>query len=182
MSNKKDDVLIVVDMQNDFISGSLAIPEARNLPTKIAEKINQFKEKHKSSGVVFFTLDTHESNYLNTREGKYLPIKHCIDMTPGWCVVDELFDWFDISEPISKRDFAVGDWENIIRNIYKIEPASIEICGVATDICVVSNAIILRQIFRDIPIKVYADLCAGTSPELHKAALDVMRSCQIEIV
>lgn len=103
-------------------------------------------------------------------------------MTPGWCVVDELFDWFDISEPISKRDFAVDDWGNIIRDIYKIEPASIEICGVATDICVVSNAIILRQIFRDIPIKVYADLCAGTSPELHKAALDVMRSCQIEIV
>lgn len=175
-------ILIVVDMQNDFVSGALAIPSAEELPAKIADKIQQFKKEYKKRGVVFFTLDTHESNYLNTREGKYLPIKHCIDMTPGWCIVDELFDLFDQSEPISKKDFAVHGWENIIRDVYKIEPVSITICGVATDICVVSNAIILRQIFGDIPIRVYADLCAGTTPELHKAALDVMRSCQIEIV
>ena len=178
---ENNSVFIVIDMQNDFITGTLAIPGAEELPAKIAAKVAEFKKEHETDGTVIFTLDTHYSNYLNTREGKYIPIKHCIHMTPGWCIVDELYDAMQESDVVEKSDFALDSWIYQMHD-FNVNPTSIEICGVATDICVITNAVILRQFFPDIPIKVYADLCAGTSPEFHKAALNVMQSCQIEIV
>ena len=164
--------LIVVDMQNDFVTGSLGTKEAQAIVPKIKEKIKEYRQ---SGNRVIFTRDTHYENYLETKEGKMLPVKHCIYNTDGWQIVDGLE--FDGCEYVNKESFGWNNWND--RNYYD----DIELVGVCTDICVISNALILKaQFSEDIDIIVDASCCAGCTPELHRAALDVMRSCQINVI
>lgn len=171
------DILIVVDAQNDFVTGSLATPGAAEIVPKIAEYIPEFRNRQYPN-VVVFTRDTHFWNYFETFEGKHIPVKHCAVDTPGWRIVDELRDKPDCI--IVKSSFGF-DWKYYFEKC-ESKPHSIELVGFCTDICVVSNALILRQQYTDVPIKVHKDLCAGTSKEAHEAALLVMKKCLIEVV
>lgn len=173
--------LIVIDMQNDFVTGPLGTEEARSIVPNIKAKIDEYI---KNGDEVIFTRDTHDEDYLNTNEGKHLPVPHCIDDTEGWQVVPEL----DIPECEHIEKFTFGwpfwryikDWNSEIRYARYLE--EIELVGVCTDICVVSNALILKSMYPQSKITVDASCCAGVTPETHKAALTVMKSCQIEVV
>ncbi|MDV3427439.1 MAG: cysteine hydrolase [Bacillota bacterium] len=178
--------LIVVDMQNDFVTGNLGTPEARDIVLKIKTKIKNYIENNPSTDQVVFTQDSHSIYGWNNPEKiemKNVP-PHCIDGTPGWCIVDELFPF--VNEIIVKNNFGYLNWETFfIDNNYsykRLPPTSIEIVGVCTDICVISNALALRAIFPKAQIIVDASCCAGTTPEKHKAALEVMKSCCIEVI
>lgn len=171
--------LIIIDMQHDFITGTLKNSEAVAIVNKIKDKIvTNFDE----FAGVFFTRDTHGYDYFNTQEGKKLPVKHCIFETAGWAIVDELIEPFFTHKNIflkiiNKGKFGTFEWERYIDY-----PDEIEICGVCTDICVIVNALILKTIFPEARIIVDASCCAGTTPEMHRKALDVMKSCQIEVI
>ena len=165
-------VLIVVDMQNDFVYDALGSADAQAIVPKIKKKIEQYLE---NGDKVIFTRDTHRANYLETQEGKFLPVPHCIHGTKGWCVVDEL----EVPEcrHIDKYTFGYTLWDRWADDDYE----SIELCGVCTDICVVSNALILKALYPDTPMFVDAACCAGTSEVAHEAALKTMTSCQIVV-
>ncbi|MCR5847741.1 MAG: cysteine hydrolase [Lachnospiraceae bacterium] len=162
--------LIVVDMQNDFIDGSLGTKEAVSIVSDVKAKIEEYR---KNGDEVIFTRDTHHDNYLETNEGKYLPVVHCIENTKGWEIKDGLF--FEGAEIIDKPSFGYMGWMD-----HKFE--EIEIIGLCTDICVVSNALILKAMFPEIKISVDPKCCAGVTPESHSAALETMKMCQIEII
>lgn len=173
MNNK---LLIVIDMQNDFVTGSLANPMAEAIIPSIIKEMDE-------SAFVFFTRDTHYEDYLHTSEGKKLPIEHCIIDTDGWQIIDALsFHTEDRHIPhifLNKRTFAFDDWKRwIMADNYD----EIEIVGVCTDICVVSNALVIKSLFPEKKVCVKASACAGTTKEMHEAALKVMESCQIDIV
>ena len=168
--------LIVVDMQNDFIDGALGTKEAQAIVPNVKKKIKEYESR---GDKIIFTRDTHLKNYLETNEGKHLPIKHCIKDTYGWLISDELGSgvgyWI-----IDKYDaFGYTGWVDCNFNKYKDE---IEIVGLCTDICVVSNALILKAMFPEINITVDASCCAGVTPESHKAALTTMKMCQINVI
>ena len=169
MSNK---ILIVVDMQNDFVTECLGTAEAQAIVPNVKRKIEEYISR---GDQVIFTRDTHHKNYLDSHEGKYLPVPHCIEGTHGWQIVSE------IDNPecmhLNKLTFGYMGWDLRLEN-----PSEIELIGVCTDICVVSNALILRAMFRNIDITVDASCCAGVTPEKHKAALEVMKSCQINVI
>lgn len=180
-------VLVVVDMQNDFITGSLGTPEARaivpNVKKKIAESVH-------NGDLILYTKDTHYNGYLDTMEGKKLPVKHCIYGTDGWEIPYELFPEvdYDNMDIISKYTFASTRLARFIREYLEDEDVSIdqvseiELVGLCTDICVVSNAILLKAVFYDeVEISVDATCCAGVTPETHEAALKVMEMCQINV-
>ena len=166
-------VLVVVDMQNDFVNGSLGSEDARGILPKVKEKISEYQ---KNGDIVIFTRDTHGENYLQSQEGKYLPVPHCIYGTDGWKIVDGL----DVEECqyIDKPNFGWPHWEKMGFD----DKDGIELIGVCTDICVVSNALILKAIYPEIPITVDASCCAGVTSENHKAALLTMKSCQINVI
>ena len=159
--------LIVVDMQNDFISGSLGSKGAENIVAKVADKIRSF------DGRVIFTRDTHNENYINTREGRYLPVEHCIKDTYGWQICDELKEY--ATEVVDKGTFGSLDLPDIIGK----NPDEIELCGLCTDICVISNAMILKAAYPETDIIVDSSCCAGVTAESHNNALDSMRAVQI---
>lgn len=162
--------LIVVDMQNDFIDGSLGTPEAVAIVGKVKQKINEYKER---GDEVIFTRDTHGEDYLDTPEGKKLPVVHCVKGTDGWQISDKLdATGCDI---IDKPSFGWTKW-----NERSFE--SIELVGLCTDICVVSNALILKAFFPDAEITVDASCCAGVTPVTHSAALATMKMCQINVI
>lgn len=172
-------LLIVVDMQNDFISGSLGTPEARAIVPRIVSKI-------KAAEKVYFTMDVHFDDYLDTAEGKALPIPHCISNTRGCLQPPEIAT--ACSEPNKSIGFSKNTFGSthlmqrigaLARN-KKLE--SIEFVGVCTDICVITNVLMAKTIAPEVPIFVDASCCAGTTPERHRAALDVMKSCQIQII
>jgi len=166
--------LIVIDMQNDFITGPLGTEEARAIVPNVQKKIDEYSERH---DLIIFTRDTHRPNYLNTHEGKYLPVTHCIEESRGHDIYDELrLPWMEDMFFANKSPFERLSWPN--RECMN----NIEIIGVCTDICVVSNALILRSQFPESEITVDASCCAGTTPENHKAALAVMKSCHINII
>ncbi len=167
-----ENTLIVVDMQNDFIDGSLGTKEAQMIVSNVANKIKEYKDAGKQ---VIFTRDTHPENYLNTYEGKHLPVTHCVKNTFGWQVSDKLD--FDIEKDIliDKSTFGWLHWNDF-------EFDSIELCGLCSDICVISNALIIRANYPEIDITVDANCCAGVTPERHKAAMEVMKSCQINVI
>ncbi len=172
--------LIVVDYQNDFVTGVLGTPEAAAILTNVKAKIGEYLRR---GDEVIFTRDTHAANYLNTTEGRHLPVPHCIIGTNGWNVVESV-DNADC-EHINKDTFGYPDWELRCDNngyYFKRNLDEIEIIGVCTDICVVSNALLLKAFYPDIPITVDASCCAGTTPEAHRAALTVMKSCQINVI
>lgn len=163
--------LIVVDMQNDFIDGALGTKEAQSIVPNVKKKIEDYKAR---GDEIIFTRDTHLNNYLDTNEGEHLPVKHCIEGTYGWLISDELDN--GVGYPvIDKYTFGFDGWIH-----YDFE--EIELVGLCTDICVVSNALILKALFPDIDITVDASCCAGVTPETHQAALTTMKMCQINVI
>ena len=168
-------VLIVIDMQNDFIDGALGTGEAVGIVGAVKRKI----EKYKTEGnTVIFTRDTHNSDYLNTQEGRNLPVEHCIQGTDGWEISVELP--IGDSKVINKPAFGSIELAHYIRSLKNVE--EIELAGLCTDICVISNAMILKAAYPEIPITVDASCCAGVTPDSHKNALNAMKMCQIRIV
>ena len=168
------DVLIVIDMQKDFLTGALANAKADSVTKNVKEKILQYRELGKE---VIFTRDTHASNYMETQEGKNLPILHCVKGTDGWEIVDGFVQPKD--KIFDKPIFGSLDLAEYVRlKNYQ----SVELVGVCTDICVISNALILKTSFDNTPILVDSWCCAGVTPERHDAALAVMSSCQIEVI
>lgn len=169
--------LIVIDMQHDFIDGALGTKEAQAIVPNVKKKIEEYRERGDN---IIFTRDTHFSNYLETNEGKNLPVKHCIRGTHGWQISDSLGNCvgYDI---IDKTTFGYIDWNKNL-SMYEMGKNDIEIVGLCTDICVVSNALILKATFPDIDITVDASCCAGVTSESHKAALTTMKMCQINVI
>ena len=169
--------LIVVDMQKDFVDGALGTAEALAIVPKVAEKIRQF------DGEIFATLDTHFDDYMNTMEGKKLPVVHCVKETEGWQLDRTVMQV--LSEkgytPVEKLTFGSTALPELIRKAAGEEVFTIELIGLCTDICVVSNALLLKAHFPECDISVDAACCAGVTPELHKAALQTMQSCHIQI-
>lgn len=165
--------LIVVDMQKDFITGSLGSKLAEKIVPDVVEKVKNF------SGKVIFTQDTHFADYLKTQEGKKLPIQHCIKDTDGWQICDELKPY--VNDVVDKITFGSVDLPKILKD-YGEEIEEIELCGLCTDICVISNAMILKASFPETKIIVDGKCCAGVSVESHKTALEAMKAVQIEIL
>ena len=163
--------LIVVDMQNDFISGSLGSENAKSIVNNVKEKIEKF------DGKVIFTRDTHYENYMQTQEGKNLPVKHCVIDTYGWEICDELKEYS--KDVINKVTFGSMDLPKIIESE---EIEEIELCGLCTDICVISNAMILKAAFPEVKLTVDSSCSAGVTKESHNKALDAMRAVQINII
>jgi nicotinamidase/pyrazinamidase len=174
-------ILIVIDMQNDFVIGSLGTKQAELIVPKVAKKVASFAE---DKNIVVFTRDTHDLDYLNTFEGKNLPIEHCIKGTHGWQIVDQLKVYAEKSNAIiDKPTFGSFELLDFLEPLVKKDDVEeIEICGLCTDICVVANALLLRTKFPEMPIKVDATCCAGVTEESHNCALKTMQSCQIEVV
>ncbi len=166
-------LLIVVDMQKDFIDGALGTKEAVAIVENVKKKIEEYKA---NGDKVIFTRDTHQENYLETSEGKKLPVIHCVENTEGWQVEASL------DEPdclhIDKPNFGWLGWKDM--DMYGVE--SIEMIGLCTDICVVSNALILKATYPDMPLIVDASCCAGVTPETHNAALATMKMCQVDVI
>ena len=162
--------LIVVDMQNDFITGSLGTKEAQDIVQKVKNKIAEYQKR---GDEIIFTRDTHQTDYLNTPEGKKLPVEHCIEGTVGWQIAEGLE--VDEAVYIDKPTFGWTHWND--RTFEEIE-----MVGLCTDICVVSNALILKATFPDVEITVEASCCAGVTPATHNAALETMKMCQINVI
>lgn len=176
-------VLVVVDMQNDFIDGSLGTPEAQAIVPNVKKKI---EEAIGNDDVIVYTRDTHYPNYSQTNEGKKLPVKHCIFETDGWQIPLELLPPFtyENAEIYDKSTFGLMSLPQKIESLVKFEPepSEIELVGLCTDICVVSNALLLKAYFYDkYEISVDATCCAGVTPETHEAALKTMEMCQINV-
>ncbi|MBO4983408.1 MAG: cysteine hydrolase [Clostridia bacterium] len=166
-------ILIVVDMQNDFIDGALGTSEALKIVPYVKEVIEGF------DGKVFFTRDTHFENYMESQEGKNLPVPHCIKGTYGWKIRKEL-DTLRTTEPIDKLTFGSSDLVEVLKSQGEIE--SITFLGLCTDICVISNVMVTKAFFPEIPLIVDARGCAGVTPESHKRALEAMKVCQVKII
>ena len=162
--------LIVVDMQNDFVDMALGTAEAVQIVPKVKEKIQQY---HKNGYEIIYTRDTHAEDYLDTAEGKKLPVKHCIKGTKGWQIVDGLY--IEGCKVIDKPNFGWPRWDRETLE-------DVQIIGLCTDICVVSNALIIKASFPDAVVKVDSACCAGVTVESHKAALKTMEMCQIDIM
>lgn len=172
----KNNCLIVVDMQNDFISGALGTMEAQSIVPKVVERINRAKAE---GWHIFVTKDTHFADYHLTMEGEKLPVSHCICGSVGWQLNDDVADALD-KYPVNyvhKGAFGSEDLLDELNNCTQIE-----VIGLCTDICVIVNAILIKTRFSETPIRVDSSCCAGTTPAMHEAALKVMRSCQIEVV
>lgn len=165
--------LIVVDMQNDFVSGSLGTKEAQAVTEQVVKKTAYYIEEGLD---VIFTRDTHEENYLETMEGKKLPVKHCIRGSSGWEIIDELKPYANVI--IDKPTFGSTVLAEYAR---EKEYEEVELIGLCTDICVVSNALLLKAHFPEMEVKVDAKCCAGVTPESHDAAVTTMKMCQITI-
>ena len=165
--------LIVVDMQADFITGSLGSKDAQAIVPAVVNKVKNF------DGRVIFTRDTHFDNYLQTQEGKKLPVVHCIKDTEGWQICDELKPY--ANAVVDKVTFGSIELPGMIKDL-GADIEEIQLCGLCTDICVISNAMILKASFPEVSIAVDASCCAGVSKESHNTALDAMHAVQIEII
>ncbi len=171
-------ILLVIDVQNDFVDGSLGTKEAQAMLPALLEKVRTF------DGDVIYTKDTHPENYLETQEGKKLPVPHCIKGTKGWELVPALAELQQKSgaKVYEKPTFGSVTLAHELHQRYVAgEIASIELVGLCTDICVISNALLLKAAMPELPITIDPDCCAGVTPEKHAAALEVMKSCQIGV-
>ena len=171
-------ILVVVDMQKDFVDGALGTMEAAGIVDAVVSRIRNFE------GRIFATMDTQGENYLETEEGKRLPVPHCISGTPGWKLdgrVQEalLGKNFKI---IEKPTFGSTALVEELRRIQEQEEIAVELLGLCTDICVVSNALLLKAHFPEMPVCVNEACCAGVTPKTHKAALETMKMCQIDVI
>ena len=169
------DLLIVVDMQNDFIDGALGTPEAAKIVPYVKSKIEGFH------GKVFFTRDTHFENYSETQEGRKLPVQHCIKDTSGWNIHPKIAG-LCTTEPIDKASFGSTKLGTLlVRENSEDTVRSITFVGLCTDICVISNALLAKAFLPEAEIIVDAKCCAGVTPESHRNALKAMKACQIQI-
>lgn len=171
-----DKYLIVVDMQKDFVNGALGTNEAARIVPAVLQKVENFE------GEILFTKDTHFENYLSTREGKQLPVEHCIKGTDGWMLIEELEQYCASHSSVvyEKNTFGCKKLaEDMLAKHERESIDSIELIGLCTDICVVSNALLLKAFLPDVEIAVDAGCCAGVTPAAHQAALQTMESCQI---
>ena len=164
--------LIVVDVQNDFVTGSLGTKEAEVIIPKVKKKIEEYMSR---GDQIIFTRDTHFENYLETNEGKHLPVEHCIFESKGWEIVEGVEPEHYPVKYINKESFGWNRWHE--RNFEEIE-----LIGLCTGICVISNALILKANFPEIEITVDASCCACVTPESHRAALSTMKLCQINVI
>jgi len=168
-------ILVVVDMQNDFIDGALGTAEAVAIVPKVAEKIKNF------DGTVIYTRDTHEEHYMETQEGRNLPVPHCIRDTEGWQIRTELQQAG--AEVVDKPTFGSRALAEKLVDMNREEAIdSITLIGLCTDICVISNAFVIKAFLPETPIIVDAACCAGVTPESHERALEAMKVCQIAVV
>lgn len=173
-------ILVVIDMQNDFVTGTLGSKQAEAIIPNVIAKIKEYQD---NGDTVIFTRDTHYNYYLATQEGKNLPIEHCIKDTWGWQIIDGLMTNGLPHEIYNKETFGSKELIYELNKKYYYEKVeSIEFIGLCTDICVVSNVLGTKIIIPEIPIKVDAACCAGVTPEAHDAAITTMKSCQIEIL
>lgn len=169
------DILIVVDMQNDFIDGALGTAEAVAIVPKVVEKVKDFK------GTVIFTRDTHGENYMQTQEGRNLPVPHCIKGSHGWEVCPAL-EPLRTGLTIDKPTFGSAELGRLLLELGAKDPVgSITLVGLCTDICVISNAMIAKAFLPEMPVTVDAACCAGVTPESHRNALNAMKMCQVRI-
>ena len=164
--------LIVVDMQNDFTTGSLGSPHAAAIIPNVVEKVKSFE------GRVIFTRDTHGEDYMQTQEGRNLPVIHCIKDTPGWQICDELLPF--VETVVDKPTFGSTALAHLLASSAE-SMEEIELCGLCTDICVISNAMILKAAFPEVKMTVDASCCAGVTVESHNTALGAMKAVQIEV-
>lgn len=164
--------LIVVDMQNDFITGSLGSNLATAIVPNVVEKVKNY------DGKIIFTRDTHFDDYLQTQEGTKLPVIHCIKDTDGWQICDELKPY--VNKTVDKVTFGSVDLPQIIKS-YGEKIEEIELCGLCTDICVISNAMILKAAFTEVKVIIDSKCCAGVTAESHNTALEAMKAVQIEV-
>lgn len=172
-------ILIVVDMQNDFIDGALGTKEAIGILPNVIERIQNFK------GNIIYTRDTHKGNYLSTQEGKCLPVEHCIEGTSGWELHRDIQQITGDTQSIiyNKNTFGSKELVQELMEIDKKDPIEeIELIGLCTDICVISNALLIKAFLPEIKISVDARCCAGVTPESHQNALNAMKMCQINIL
>ncbi len=170
--------LIVVDIQNDFVDGALGTAEAVGIIPNAVKIIENF------DGEAFVTLDTHFEDYMNTAEGKKLPVPHCIKGTKGWELNEKVANALKGKKVtnVEKLTFGSVELPNLIKSAADGDDFDITLIGLCTDICVVSNALILKANFKDIDIKVISDCCAGVTADSHNAALETMQMCQIEVI
>ena len=169
-------ILVVVDMQKDFVNGALGTKEAVAIVPAVVDKIREYEKEN-----IFVTRDTHQKDYLTTQEGRKLPVEHCIEGTPGWELDPTVAEAVQGAAIVNKPTFGSTELMNIIREISEKDEISIELIGLCTDICVVSNALLLKAAMPEVGISVDASCCAGVTPEKHEAALETMRSCQIQV-
>ncbi|MBQ7668027.1 MAG: cysteine hydrolase [Clostridia bacterium] len=180
-------ILVVVDMQNDFVSGTLGTEEAKRIVPIVVDKIKFAKEKGYR---VFATVDTHfeETNerhdaYFETQEGKNLPILHCVYNTWGWELVDEVKELINRTQMKRKTTFGSLRAMETLKNVIEQENVeTVEFCGLCTDICVIANVVLLKTIAPEVKIVVDSRACAGVTPKKHEAALEVMRSLQVQVI
>lgn len=169
------DLLLVIDMQNDFIDGALGTPEAVAIVGNVVGKVREF------AGTVIFTRDTHEECYMDTQEGRNLPVPHCIRGTHGWEICDALLPYVS-GDPLDKVTFGSSELGGLLKALDEADPVrSITLVGLCTDICVISNAMIAKAFLPEVPVTVDASCCAGVTPESHRNALAAMKMCQITI-
>ena len=170
-------ILIVVDMQNDFIDGALGTSEALAILPKVQKKIESF------DGKIIFTRDTHTEDYMNTAEGKNLPVPHCIKDTAGWQIADSLLPYAKNALIIDKPTFgSIALAEYLTKENAENPIEEITLVGLCTDICVISNAMLTKATLPEVPLFVDASCCAGVTPESHERALAAMQVCQIRVV
>ena len=170
-------ILIVIDMQNDFIDMALGTKEAVAVVDEVKKKILSYSVKD-----VMATMDTHEENYLKTQEGEHLPVKHCIRGTLGWQLHPEIAPLLDGAEIYEKPGFGSVRLAQDLKALSGTEEIELELIGLCTDICVVVNALLFKAFMPEVKITVDSACCAGVTPEKHLAALETMRSCQINVV
>ena len=169
-------VLVVIDMQNDFIDGTLGTKEALEIVPKVVEKIKNY------SGVVLATRDTHQENYLSTQEGKKLPVLHCVEGSEGWQLHQDIAKLIRTT-PFDKATFGSTELAGYLKDLNdRAKLEEVELVGLCTDICVISNALIIKAALPETTVKVDSSCCAGVSPESHENALKAMAMCQVEVV
>ena len=168
-------ILIVVDMQNDFIDGALGTKEAEKIVANVKEKIDTYRSDNDE---VIFTRDTHFEDYLETQEGKNLPVKHCIKDTFGWQISSKL----DVADSVVIDKPTFGSTKLMEYLLSKQNISEIQLVGLCTDICVISNAFLLKAALPEVLISVDSKCCAGVTPESHNRALESMKTCQIMVI
>lgn len=169
-------ILLVIDMQNDFIDGALGTPEAMSIVNHVVAEI----KKYPTSDIIA-TRDTHTANYLDSQEGRNLPVPHCVKGTPGWELHPKIAAALGSAEIFDKPTFGSKELAEHLAQLARQEDLDITLVGLCTDICVVSNALLIKAFLPETPVRVITGCCAGVTPESHQAALETMKMCQVLI-